>query len=238
MNIIVRARADRTADFGSASSSALPPRPGLRRERQGTLVGLALALILLVGQSVPASADAGSDLSVAPDRGPVGTAIEVRSLDVFDMNADMCPGPSGAEGGRYEVRWELDQLAPGVIGTPLQGTNSYVATMSDPIAQVLDDGVVATVPGQPWSTTVTVPADVEPGSRLVVNASCWNTAAAGGEEQVFRYFYLQVFLVTNPDGSVPPSSTPEPTTGTTRPAPPAPAPVPAVPQPGRANFTG
>ncbi len=237
---------------GAGGRSSGPSRS--RRPTALLTVGLLAVFalfVVFVGSARPVAADAGADLALSAARGPAGTVVELASADVFAMGADRCPGLSGDrtwnEGDTFEVRWELGLLPDDVVGSPVaEGSDFRYTTMGTPVVRVLDRGVVATEVDVPWHTTITVPAGVEPGQRLVVTGGCWRRGAGlpDGGELWFGYYYLPVFTVTSADGSVPTTTAPTTvsspgTTATTVAAAPAPpVAAPAAARPGVAAFTG
>lgn len=207
----------------------------------------ALGAAVLAGPSLPAAADAGADLALSAASGPVGTTLELRSPDLFDMGADLCPGINAErtwdEGDAFEVRWELGLVSSEVEGSSVgQGTDFRYTTTDVPVVEVLGAGVVATEVDVPWSTTVTVPEGLASGQRLVAKAACWHLGpnVVDGAEVWFTYYYVPLFRVTAADGSVPTTTAPTsvPTPPTVPSAPAAPAAPPAAPRPGAASFTG
>lgn len=206
---------------------------------------LAVASIGLVATPVvwsplPAAADAGADLAYSVLSGPPGTTFVLSSKDVFDMGVDLCPGPVGPDTpeGAYEVRWELAPLAS--PGGTLLGDEIAVVSVTDAVGSPVASGSMATTAGVPWSTTVRVPDDVAAGTGLVVHASC--TRADAPAEVLFGFYYMPVFLVTEP-GSVPSPTNVPPTTVSTTTVAVAPGgstagAEPATARPGRPTFTG
>jgi hypothetical protein len=183
--------------------------PSIRRRRRWRPIAagfVVVASLLAVAPGAEVGADAGNDLAISLYQGPAGTEVELLSPDTFSMGADVCPGAEATfnEGDTFEVRWEIGPLPGSASELPYPENGvPAITTLDSDLEVVLATGSVATEPGVPWSTTVTIPASAEPGQLLVINAECWRVEPGGVENVWMNYYYLPVFLVTNADGSLP-----------------------------------